>query len=272
VFVASVLVNYFKAHARRVFAELHGADPTGSLVAVFNEFLEERDGKWQGTATELFDGLSERRSEGLPGSPSKLAVTVLAIADRSQVLDAKRGWRDKSRILRLQLLKKGVGGVGSVGKKPPPTNSTNTTNTSFEDYSEKMPMITRQPSGTPPLSASDEWEEVLTDVWAGELRAIAVLGEGRSEELPNVPTAKELGYDVSVPVWGAIAAPAETPPQVVEELGRAFVDVSSSRVFRTALRGTGREPTQRGGEGFAEYVEEQSRLLPKDGPEPEVDE
>jgi tripartite-type tricarboxylate transporter receptor subunit TctC len=107
-------------------------------------------------------------------------------------------------------------------------------------------------------------EEVLTDVWAGELRAVAVFGEARSADLPNVPTAKELGYDVSVPVWGGIAVPAGTPPRVVEELGRTFVAASSSRVFRVALRGTGREPTQRGPEEFADYVEEQSRLLSED--------
>ena len=51
-------------------------------------------------------------------------------------------------------------------------------------------------------------DNVLTDVWAGELRAIAVLGEKRSRDLPNVPTAKELGYDVSVPVWGASRPPS----------------------------------------------------------------
>lgn len=107
-------------------------------------------------------------------------------------------------------------------------------------------------------------EEVLTDVWAGELRAVAVLGEARSADLPNVPTAKELGYDVSVPVWGGIAVPAGTPHRVVEELGRTFVAASSSRVFRVALRGTGREPTQRGPEEFADYVEGQSRLLSED--------
>ena len=113
-------------------------------------------------------------------------------------------------------------------------------------------------------------EEVLTDVWAGELRAVAVLGEARVRsgvdpaDLPNVPTAKELGYDVSVPVWGGIAAPAGTPRREVEELGRTFVAASSSGVFRVALRGTGREPTQRGPEEFADYVEEQSRLLSED--------
>jgi tripartite-type tricarboxylate transporter receptor subunit TctC len=109
-------------------------------------------------------------------------------------------------------------------------------------------------------------DEVLTDVWAGELRAIAILGDERSADLPNVPTAKELGYDVSVPVWGGVAVPAETPPPVVHELGRAFVASSSSRTFGRALLGTGREPTQRGPEAFARYVEEQTRFLSKDDP------
>lgn len=104
-------------------------------------------------------------------------------------------------------------------------------------------------------------DEVLTDVWAGELRAIAVLSEERAEDLPNVPTARELGHDVSVPVWGGIAAPAGTPPRVVAELGRAFSASSSSRRFGRALVGTGREPAQRGPEAFTRYVEEQSRLL-----------
>lgn len=108
-------------------------------------------------------------------------------------------------------------------------------------------------------------EEVLTDVWAGELRAIAVLGEERSEDLPNVPTSKELGYDVSVPVWGDIAAPAGTPPRVIDELGRAFVASSSSQRFGRALVGTGREPRPRRPEAFALYVEEQARLLSKGG-------
>ena len=102
---------------------------------------------------------------------------------------------------------------------------------------------------------------VLADVWAGELEALAVLGEGRSEDLPGVPTAKELGYDVSVPVFGGIAAPAGTPPKVVDELGRAFVAASSSRVFGKVLLGTGRKPRHLEPGDFADYVEKQSRSL-----------
>jgi len=53
-------------------------------------------------------------------------------------------------------------------------------------------------------------DQTLTNVLAGELRAIAVLDDERSEDLPNVPTAKELSHDVEVPVFGGIAAPAGT--------------------------------------------------------------
>ena len=102
---------------------------------------------------------------------------------------------------------------------------------------------------------------VLSDVLAGELEALAVFGEGRCPDLPGVPTARELGYDVTVPVFGGIAAPAGTPPRAVDELGRAFVEASSSRAFERALVGSGREPRQRGSGEFARYVEEQSRFL-----------
>jgi len=102
---------------------------------------------------------------------------------------------------------------------------------------------------------------VLSDILAGELQALAMLSEGRCRDLPEVPTAKELGYDVSVPVFGGIAAPAGTPSRVVDELGRAFVAASSSGRFDKALVGTGREPMPLGPDKFAEYVEEESRSL-----------
>src|SRR3712207_5290660 len=63
VLAANLLVDYFKAHARRVFAELHGPDPTDSLAAALRGFLEGRGGRWEGTATELWEALSERRVE-----------------------------------------------------------------------------------------------------------------------------------------------------------------------------------------------------------------
>jgi tripartite-type tricarboxylate transporter receptor subunit TctC len=107
-----------------------------------------------------------------------------------------------------------------------------------------------------------DWN-VYSDVLAGELTALAVLSEERAPDLPDVPTTKELGHDVTVPVFGGVAAPAGTPPDVVDELGRAFVGASSSRTFRRALVGTGREPEQKGPEKFEAFVEKLAKLLRK---------
>jgi tripartite-type tricarboxylate transporter receptor subunit TctC len=110
-------------------------------------------------------------------------------------------------------------------------------------------------------------DEVLVDVWAGELRALAVLGDERSADLPNVPTARELGYGVAVPVFGGIATPAGTPRETVDELGRAFGASTSSRAFAHALVGTAREPLRPGPKGFAAYVNEQAKRLSGTAPE-----
>lgn len=104
-------------------------------------------------------------------------------------------------------------------------------------------------------------EEVMPGVEAGEVEVLAVLGEERSGALPGVRTARELGYDASVPVWAGIAAPEGTTPGVVAELGRAFEAAVASPEFEKAARETGRRPSYRGPSEFAEYVEEQSRLL-----------
>lgn len=105
----------------------------------------------------------------------------------------------------------------------------------------------------------------FSDVLSGELKALAVLSEERCPELPDVPTAKELGYDVTVPVFGGIAAPDGTPQDVAKELGRAFVDTASSRTFERALVGSERVPMPRGTEEFARYVEEQAKSLAEAG-------
>jgi tripartite-type tricarboxylate transporter receptor subunit TctC len=109
-----------------------------------------------------------------------------------------------------------------------------------------------------------DWN-VYSDLLSGELTPLAVLSRERAPDLPNVPTAKELGYDVTVPVFGGVAAPAGTPPDVIDELGRAFVGASSSRTFGRALVGTGREPEQKGPEKFEAYVDKQARLLGETG-------
>jgi tripartite-type tricarboxylate transporter receptor subunit TctC len=60
---------------------------------------------------------------------------------------------------------------------------------------------------------------VLPQIHGGALRPLAVTGEARSIVQPRVPTAKEVGVPGLVAgSWNALAAPAGTPPAVIERL------------------------------------------------------
>ena len=50
---------------------------------------------------------------------------------------------------------------------------------------------------------------------AGKLRALACFSPQRAASLPDVPTLKELGYDVEFSLWVGVFAPKNTPAPVV---------------------------------------------------------
>jgi tripartite-type tricarboxylate transporter receptor subunit TctC len=56
---------------------------------------------------------------------------------------------------------------------------------------------------------------------AGRVRIIATTGATRSTFVDGVPTLKELGIDVEVPLWFALYAPAATPAATQEKLRAA---------------------------------------------------
>lgn len=77
---------------------------------------------------------------------------------------------------------------------------------------------------------------MLPQVQAGAVRALAVTSDRRNPALPEVPTAIEAGvagYDVAS--WNAIAAPAGTPPAVIDALNRAARDAVATAAVRDKL-------------------------------------
>ena len=52
----------------------------------------------------------------------------------------------------------------------------------------------------------------------GKMRALALTGDRRSRTMPEVPTLKELGIDVSANAWWGILAPARTPKPIIDKL------------------------------------------------------
>ncbi len=57
---------------------------------------------------------------------------------------------------------------------------------------------------------------------AGKLKVAAVTGERRTAQMPEVPTARELGYPLQMNFWIAMLAPAGTPQPVVQRLNQAL--------------------------------------------------
>ncbi|WP_066738667.1 tripartite tricarboxylate transporter substrate binding protein [Cupriavidus sp. D384] len=74
--------------------------------------------------------------------------------------------------------------------------------------------------------------EVSAYVTAGKLKTLAVMADARVKGFESVPTLKERKIDLSIGTWRGIAAPANTPPEVV-------------KVLRAAAAATAREPALR---------------------------
>ncbi len=111
VLAATVLLDYFKHQARRIYVGLYGEDPHDRLTADLVAFLQEHDGHWKGSATELQKQLL---SSVKPDSPDVLSKTMGVIAARTPTLTVKHGWEGKNRALTLTL-DNGVDSVGGVG-------------------------------------------------------------------------------------------------------------------------------------------------------------
>jgi tripartite-type tricarboxylate transporter receptor subunit TctC len=58
----------------------------------------------------------------------------------------------------------------------------------------------------------------LPHIQAGKMRPLASYGATRLAAFPDVPTLKELGYDVEYYVWTALFAPRGVPAHVVQTL------------------------------------------------------
>jgi tripartite-type tricarboxylate transporter receptor subunit TctC len=94
----------------------------------------------------------------------------------------------------------------------------------------------------------------LPHIRAGKLRAIGYLGERRSSQLPDVPTANESGIPVVYAAWNGMLAPAGTPPDVVAWLNREIVKAVESPEVSSRLTGLGYEPVANTVEQFKALI------------------
>jgi tripartite-type tricarboxylate transporter receptor subunit TctC len=72
-------------------------------------------------------------------------------------------------------------------------------------------------------------------VKSGKVRALAVSGATRHPGFPDVPTMKELGYDVEYYLWTALFVPKSVPPAIQRLLRDATRQAVQDTEFRNAM-------------------------------------
>lgn len=93
--------------------------------------------------------------------------------------------------------------------------------------------------------------QLMPQISAGKMRALAVTGARRLATLPGVPTVKEVGYDVTFTMWRAVLAPKGTPQAVLDKLETAFQHISEDKSFRALILQLGDEVDFQGAKEFA---------------------
>ncbi len=76
---------------------------------------------------------------------------------------------------------------------------------------------------------------VLSHIKAGKLRPLAGWGAKRVAALPDLPTFKELGYDIEFYIWAGVFAPTGTPAPVLKTLRDTVRQAVQDPDFKAAM-------------------------------------
>ncbi|GAA5146615.1 tripartite tricarboxylate transporter substrate binding protein [Pseudonocardia eucalypti] len=103
--------------------------------------------------------------------------------------------------------------------------------------------------------------ELLPQIQAGTLRALAVSSPARVPALPDVPTLREGGVDVELQNWRGVVAPPGISPQQRESLEKLLVAMTRTPAWRDALARRGWGEATLAGPDFTRFVtDEQNRV------------
>ena len=111
--------------------------------------------------------------------------------------------------------------------------------------------------------------EVKNNVDSGDFKVLCVLGESRSSVVPDVPTAQELGIDITIQGWGGFAVPKDTPQAVIDILEKASETAINSDSVKKTLADRGYEHAYLSGSDMDQKASEElayySELIPELG-------
>jgi len=111
---------------------------------------------------------------------------------------------------------------------------------------------------------STQWLSTSIPLARGnKLRILAVMGKERVKSIPDVPTAKEMGFDAEAHIMVGLLAPKKTPAPVLQKLRDVLGRVVKEKAFVDLVTGLGDEVNYLNGEELTEYVEKESADIRK---------
>ena len=99
--------------------------------------------------------------------------------------------------------------------------------------------------------------ELTEQIAAGQVRLLGSFSADRWKAFPDVPTFKELGFDVVVPTWRGVVAPKGTPKEALDYLSSAIEKVVAQEGFQKYLAENQLEAAYLNSTDFALFVAEQ---------------
>ncbi|WP_165855538.1 Bug family tripartite tricarboxylate transporter substrate binding protein [Marinobacter sp. JSM 1782161] len=103
--------------------------------------------------------------------------------------------------------------------------------------------------------------EIMSAVESGKLTAIVSTGGERSSAMPEVPTMKELGFDMELNQWRGIAAPKGLDPAIEEQWVTAIKKAVQDPQFRQAAKNGGTDIKPLYGDELDAFIKDNAELM-----------
>lgn len=102
---------------------------------------------------------------------------------------------------------------------------------------------------------------VMNQAGTGKIKALAVLSPERHPNMPDVPTARELGHDFIVAGWFGLFAPKGTDPAIIAAIAAPLETLAADPAYREQVSAMGLLPGYRNPEETGAAVTEMLSVM-----------
>lgn len=103
--------------------------------------------------------------------------------------------------------------------------------------------------------------EAIAQIQSGKLRAIGLMDEERFPTLPDVPTLKEQGYDITSGTWRGLGVPKGTPAEVIATLSSAMEEAMQDPAYIEIMERSNTSIRYMNAEDFTNFVAKDAKVI-----------